>query len=282
MNPEKQIQKTKMRSFSANQSDHETNPGSDAASSEGKERYPVIELNHVSKSFNGRRILNNVSLCVSQGDFVAIEGPSGAGKTTLLNCMGLLDRADEGDLIIMGCKNPGLFTPVSRRLLREEIGWIVQNYALIEDKTVYFNLKYALSAGTRRNSRQRIAKALRFVGLEGFENAKVYTLSGGEQQRVAIARLLVKNCRIILADEPTGSLDPKNRDLVLSLLKKLQEAGKTIVVVSHDPVLLAFADRSVRIEDHQLIEMRPAGIAEKNNPLNKPENQIGAGGKICA
>lgn len=230
-----------------------------------EKRNPVIELKSITKAFKNKIILDHINLSVYPGDFVAIEGRSGAGKTTLLNCMGLLDLPDEGDLLIFGRKNPGLFTMKSRKLLRSEIGWIVQNFALIEDKSVYFNLKFSLPGSERRDCRQRISQALRFVGLEGFENTKVYTLSGGEQQRVAIARLLVKNCSIILADEPTGSLDPENRDLVLQLLKQLQQSGKTIVVVSHDPVLLSFADRSVKIENHHLVEETNRCAAMKGN-----------------
>lgn len=224
----------------------------------GENEEMILEAANLKKSFKNKTVFEHVNLQIRRGELVAIEGKSGAGKTTLLNCLGLLDHPDEGTIRIFGCENPGNFTRKARHLLKTKIGWMVQNFALIEDKSVYFNLKIAVPPKKKAMSRKIIADALAFVGLEGFEKKKVYTLSGGEQQRTAIARLLIKDCELIFADEPTGSLDGENRDQVMDLLRRLQQDGKTILVVSHDPHLIDFADRSVRIEDHHLESISPS------------------------
>ena len=172
----------------------------------------------------------------------------GSGKSTILNIIGLLDKATSGDVILFGQKNIRPFSMKAEQMLKNKIGYLFQNFALIENETVVNNLKLALE-NVRGNKKEKISEALKEVGLEGYENKKIFKCSGGEQQRVAIARLLLKPCELILADEPTGSLDIKNREIVVKLLKNMQELGKTIIVVSHDPFFEEIADNVIDLND---------------------------------
>jgi putative ABC transport system ATP-binding protein len=135
-------------------------------------------------------------------------------------------------------------------LLRHKIGYLFQNFALIDNQTVKENLLVAL-AYRKGDKNRMIAKALENVGLAGFEKKKVYQCSGGEQQRIAVARLLLKPCELVLADEPTGSLDEGNKRTIFSLLRLLQESGKTIIVVSHDPEVIDLCHEKISLEDYK-------------------------------
>lgn len=209
----------------------------------------IISLNNISKNFGDKIIFNNFNLNIENGEFVTIMGASGSGKSTLLNMIGLLEKQNSGDIIIKKSLNPNLNSREGILLLRNDISYLFQNYGLIESKTVYYNLKIATRFlnYNKNTEKEKIRTALSKVGLENIETKKVYTLSGGEQQRVALAKILLKSSTIILADEPTGSLDYKNRDIVLNLLKKLNDTGKTIVVVTHDPNVEKFATRKIQI-----------------------------------
>jgi putative ABC transport system ATP-binding protein len=209
----------------------------------------VIELNSISKKYGSKKILDQFTLKIVENEILAITGPSGHGKTTILNIIGLLENYDDGELVIDGQKNIKVNSAKATIALREKIGYLFQNFALVDDETVYYNLNLALRYVQKRKKEKNelILKTLKDVGLEGFEKQKVYALSGGEQQRVAIARIILKPCKVILADEPTGSLDEENRDLVLDLLKKLNNMGKTIVLVTHDKFVANWCDRIVNI-----------------------------------
>ena len=207
----------------------------------------AIYVENINKSFGDCTIFKDYSLSVEDGEFVLIKGQSGCGKSTLLNMIGLLMSPDSGAIHIGDHVRVKPYTEKSRKVLAEEIGWLCQNYALIDDKTVKANLLMVLHGLSAKEQDQRIEKALDKVGLSGFEKRIVSTLSGGEQQRVALARLLLKPARIILADEPTGNLDPENKKAVMRLLQTLQKQGKTIVVVSHDENLDDFADRIIHL-----------------------------------
>lgn len=209
----------------------------------------VIELNNITKKYGSKKLFDNFSLKINKNELVALTGPSGKGKTTILNMIGLLETFDEGELLIDGQKNIKVNSSKATKILREKIGYLFQNCALVDDETVYYNLDLALKyvKNNRKEKNELIKKALNDVGLEGFERRKIYELSGGEQQRVAIARIILKPCKVILADEPTGSLDEKNRDLVLELLKKLNNNGKTIVLVTHDEFVANQCDRIINI-----------------------------------
>lgn len=208
----------------------------------------IVELENVSKSYGDKNVLNNLSFKIEEGTFNVIMGASGSGKSTILNIIGLLDKATSGDVILFEQKNIRPFSMKAEQMLKNKIGYLFQNFALIENETVANNLKLALE-NVRGNKKEKISKALKEVGLEGYENKKIFKCSGGEQQRVAIARLLLKPCELILADEPTGSLDIKNREIVVKLLKNMQEQGKTIIIVSHDSFFEAIADNVIDLSN---------------------------------
>ncbi|PFJ30948.1 bacteriocin ABC transporter ATP-binding protein [Bacillus cereus] len=192
-----------------------------------------IKLDHITKKFGEKYIFQNFSLDIYKNEFIGIMGKSGAGKSTLLNIIGLLDEPDEGTVMIEGYDNPYKH---KNFFFRNKLGYIFQNFALMDNETVGKNLEVALKFQkvTKEEKKDLMKNVLEQVGLSCSLKTKVYTLSGGEQQRLAIARVLLKKCNIILADEPTGSLDKENRDQVINLLKKLHNEGKTIIIVTHD------------------------------------------------
>jgi len=211
---------------------------------------PVCELDEVSKSYSGRRIIESMSMTVLEGEMVAITGRSGSGKTTLLNILGLLESADSGTVRLFGQTSPGIRSRKANRILRNRLAYLFQNYALIDNETVDYNLRIAqtyLSASTSQRRQQR-AETLRQVGLPAAGPRKIYELSGGEQQRVAIARILLKPCDLVLADEPTGSLDAANRTAILDMLRDLNKSGKAIVVVTHDEEVAAACHRVIDLD----------------------------------
>ncbi|MDR0500578.1 MAG: ABC transporter ATP-binding protein [Coriobacteriales bacterium] len=206
-------------------------------------------MQDVSKSYGKRTVLQGFSLNVNAGEMVALCGASGCGKSTLLNILGLLERLDLGSYALFGKSNikPGSMS--ATRCIRENISYLFQNYALVDNMTVKENLLFALRyvAASGKDKLAAICESLAQVGLDGCLNARVCELSGGEQLRVALARCIIKPGGLILADEPTGSLDSGNRDNVMQLLKGLNRQGKTIVMVTHDPAAAAFCDRVIQI-----------------------------------
>lgn len=210
----------------------------------------VIELKGISKSFKSHVVIDNFSMSVKEGEIVAITGSSGSGKSTLLNIIGLLEDFDDGEYRLFGEENIKCGSINASKMLREKIGYLFQNFALIDDATVRYNLMLALDrVKINKNEKNKlIENALKQVGLNDFCDRIIYTLSGGEQQRVAIARLLLKKPAIILADEPTGSLDRFNRDMILDMLRNLNDKFKsTIIVVTHDREVAQFCDRIIEI-----------------------------------
>lgn len=207
----------------------------------------VIEIINMNKSYQDNIIFDKFNFEVEENTFNVVMGVSGSGKSTLLNIIGLLDKADSGDVILFGEKNIKPFSRKAEKMLREKIGYLFQNFALVENETVEYNLQLALD-NIKGDKKEKIKDVLKEVELEGYENKKIYKCSGGEQQRVAIARLLLKQCDLVLADEPTGSLDERNREIVIKLLKRMQSRGKTIVVVSHDPIFKDIADQIVYLD----------------------------------
>ncbi len=201
----------------------------------------ILHIENLNKFFGDHHVIKNMSLEVNQGSFVVLTGPSGSGKSTFLNIVGLLDKHDSGTITYFGVNNPKPFSKEATKLLQTKIGYLFQNFALIESKTVEQNLMIALEFVKGINKKERIAEVLEYVDLKGFEKKKISQCSGGEQQRVAVARLMLKPCELILCDEPTGSLDYENRQNIITLLKKLQADGKTILIVSHDPEVIEVA-----------------------------------------
>lgn len=219
----------------------------------------IIRLKNIDKSFGSLKILRNLSLDIHKNQMTVIYGPSGCGKSTLLNLIGLLDTADKGDLYMFDKQVPKPFSKQAQKLLSESIGYLFQNFALIEHKSVEYNLALAIPKSKAEFRASTISKALEDVGLKGFENKKVFQCSGGEQQRIAIARLLIKPCELVLCDEPTGSLDDDNKKAVMELLEKLKQKGKTLIIVSHDKDMIARANRSIN-----LLEINQVLITKKN------------------
>ncbi len=202
----------------------------------------MIEIKNLHKSFGEEKIFDDFSLTISQGEFVTVAGASGTGKTTLLNIIGALENYDEGEVLFKGKR---IKTSKEKRLFwLNEVGFLFQNFALIENKTVKENLEIIKPSAMSDVS---IDEALNKVGLLNKKDKKVFTLSGGEQQRIAIARLFLKKCNLILADEPTGSLDRKNADIVMELIRDLNKQGKTVVLVTHDERIINSAERVIRL-----------------------------------
>ena len=211
----------------------------------------IIELKNINKKYGSRELFQNLDFSIKKGEMVAITGASGSGKSTLLNIMGLIDKPDSGEVLICGNKNPYDKEKIKLNLFRNNIGYLFQNYALVDNYTVSKNLDIALEyvKVTDKDKKKLKEEALDKVGLLDKLNNKVFELSGGEQQRVALARLMLKKNDIILADEPTGSLDENNKNIILKLLKQLNNEGKTIVVVTHDKVVAYICHREINIKE---------------------------------
>lgn len=207
-----------------------------------------IIVDNVSKSFNGRSLFSELSFQVAAGEMTALTGPSGSGKSTLLNCIGLLEPLDKGKIFV-GRKevlrmNPG----ARRRFRRDTLGYMFQNYALIENATINHNLEIALAAkGRSAISNADFESALKRVGLAGRGKEPVYTLSGGEQQRVALARLIVKKPSIILADEPTGALDSANSEMVLAELDRIAHEGAAVILATHSDQVINACNQAISL-----------------------------------
>ncbi|MFJ7337087.1 ABC transporter ATP-binding protein [Streptomyces sp. NPDC101110] len=196
----------------------------------------VIEVEDLSKSFESRVLWSGVNLTVGQGEMLALVGPSGSGKSTLLNCLGLLDRPTTGAIRYQGDDITRFGRGRTRRFRRDTLGYLFQHYALIENATVQENLEVAVRPRRERPDGEApgIAEALDRVGLAGRGKERIHRLSGGEQQRVALARLLVQRPALVLADEPTGALDDVNTTAVIDLLRELSRAGCAVVLATHD------------------------------------------------
>lgn len=200
----------------------------------------MITIDNISKKYKTKFIFKNLSLSINDGEMIAITGESGVGKTTFLNCLGQLESIDQGKILIDG---EMITRKNQRKFFRETAGFLFQNFALIDNETVKNNL-----AMVSKNE-EKVISALKDFSIEKLLNSKIYQLSGGEQQRVALVRLILKNPSIIFADEPTASLDEKNSLIVFEALKKLNNQGKTIIVVTHDMNLASKFNRLVKFDD---------------------------------
>ncbi|GGG39015.1 putative ABC transport system ATP-binding protein [Lactobacillus apis] len=196
----------------------------------------MIELKNITKKFENKTVFANFNLQIDRNEMVAIIGPSGSGKSTLLNILGLIDKVDDGDYQFEQYTNIKPNSRLAQKIIREKISYLFQNFALIEEDTVLQNLLLALKyvKQSKKEKTEIITAALQKVGLSEYLNSKIYELSGGQQQRIAVARAIIKPSELVLADEPTGSLDSKNRDEIIKLLLELNAAGKTVIVVTHD------------------------------------------------
>ncbi|MEU2772726.1 ABC transporter ATP-binding protein [Streptomyces sp. NPDC007162] len=196
----------------------------------------VIEVENLSKAFESRVLWRGVGFTVGRGEMLALVGPSGSGKSTLLNCLGLLDRPTSGAIRYQGEDITRFGRGETRRFRRDSLGYLFQHYALIENATVEENLEVAVAPRRRApdSGGPGIAEALDRVGLAGRGKERIHHLSGGEQQRVALARLIVQKPALVLADEPTGALDDANTAVVVDILRELSGAGCAVVLATHD------------------------------------------------
>ena len=209
----------------------------------------MIVLKNVCKQYEEHIIFRNLNMEISDGELIALTGSSGSGKTTLLNMIGAIEPVTSGEILVDGKDIQKRRN--QREYYRDKIGFLFQNFALVESKTVAENMNIIRK---KARSSVTIEQALEYVGLTDKLNQKVYKLSGGEQQRIALARLLVKKCDIVLADEPTGSLDGNNAEVVIELLKKINEMGKTVIIVTHDMKIAEKCTRNIEISNMSIIK----------------------------
>lgn len=237
----------------------------------------MLKMTNVSRIYRSETIqtyaLRDFSLHVTPGEFVAVTGPSGSGKSTFLNVAGMLDSFDEGDYVLDGSSVKGMSDNELSRMRNEKIGFIFQNYNLIPDYSIYDNVEMPLRyRGLKTAERkQRVEEALQKVGLAARLDYLPSQLSGGQQQRVAIARALAGDPKILLADEPTGNLDSLMARQVMELLHQLNQAGTTIIMVTHDPDQAREVSRNVQIIDGQITDSSiyaPINEAEEKEAVN--------------
>lgn len=203
-----------------------------------------IVISNLNKSFGKQDIFRNFNLHIKEKEFVVIYGISGKGKSTLLNLIGTYDNDYDG--IISYLDNNKEIKDIME-LRNKYLNIIFQNYALLESETVKYNLNLALLDKRKNNREKRIDDVLKEVNLLAKKNEKIYSLSGGEKQRIAIARCLLRDSQIILADEPTGNLDEENSKKIIDLLVRQNQNGKTIIVVTHDPIFIKYGTRLVKL-----------------------------------
>ena len=208
----------------------------------------MIELQHIWKQFGSRIIFSDLSLNFQSGMVYALIGDSGCGKTTLLNMLAKLETFDKGEIIYKG---KSLTSLKNEEFYRNELGYLFQNFGLLESQTIRENLELGL-IGKKKNKKQEkerlLLQALQAVRLDYLSlNQKIYELSGGEAQRVALAKIILKDPPLILADEPTASLDPKNSKEIMEILLELRNANRTIIIATHNPSIWKMADQVIRL-----------------------------------
>lgn len=223
----------------------------------------IIKLDNINKFFgskdNKQQILKGISLEIEKGEMIAIMGPSGSGKSTMLNVLGLLDSNYSGEYLLDDMKVSSLKNNELAQTRNKKIGFVFQNFNLIKELSARENVKMSLNfSNIYKNRKEKINKkdmnkkadeALEMVGLKSHTDKKPNQLSGGQQQRVAIARALINDPDIILADEPTGALDSKTGDEIMKLFLRLNQAGKTVIIVTHDEKVAKKCQRIIYIKD---------------------------------
>lgn len=220
----------------------------------------LIEIRDMCKIYNPGenevRALDNVSLTINRGEFVAIIGQSGSGKSTLMNMLGCLDVPTSGTYVLDGKDVSTLTDDEQSDIRNKEIGFIFQGFNLIANLTAIENVELPLIyRGVGQKERRELAlKALKIVGLENRGTHRPAEMSGGQQQRVAIARAIAQAPPIILADEPTGNLDSGSTKEIMDILRRLHEEGRTVILITHDNEIAASAKRNIRIRDGKIVE----------------------------
>ena len=234
----------------------------------------MIELQSITKSYTpaGRppvHALRDVSLRIERGDFVAIVGSSGSGKSTLMSILGLLDRPTGGRYLFNGHDVAGFSVEQQARFRNVRVGFVFQAFHLLPRTTALGNVELPLLYSERNDVEGRGRKALEAVGLADRIHHTPSELSGGQQQRVAMARALVNDPDLLLADEPTGNLDARAALEIMSILRRLNQAGRTIILVTHDMGMAEHARRIARIEDGQIVEEAYAALGNRSALLEE-------------
>lgn len=216
----------------------------------------MIDIKNITKSFGNLQVLKDINLHINKGEVVSIVGPSGAGKTTLLQIIGTLDKPDSGTICLDGIDVNKLSTRKLSDFRNQHIGFVFQFHQLLPEFTALENIMIPAYIAGKSNSeaKQRALELLEFMGLSDRANHKPAELSGGEKQRVAVARALVNKPAVILADEPSGSLDSKNKAELHQLFFDLRDKfGQTFVIVTHDECLAAITDRTIHMKDGEIL-----------------------------
>ncbi len=201
------------------------------------------------------RALEHVDLNIEQGEFIGVIGTSGSGKTTLLNILGAMARPSSGEYFFRDINVTKLDRNRLNQFRKEHISFVFQHFELMEHYTVFENVEMPLLARNERRCKEKVMKYLELLHIEDLSRRKPGSLSGGQKQRCALARALVTETELILADEPTGALDVKTTREILNLFEQIHETGKTIVLITHDPDVAEHCDRLIQIEDGHLREI---------------------------
>ena len=226
----------------------------------------MIDIKNITKSFGSLQVLKGIDLHINKGEVVSIVGPSGAGKTTLLQIIGTLDHPDTGSVVVDGIDTTTLSSKHLADFRNRHLGFVFQFHQLLPEFTAIENIMIpAYIAGTSQSkAKQRAKELLEFMGLADRATHKPNELSGGEKQRVAVARALVNNPAVILADEPSGSLDTKNKEELHQLFFYLRDQfGQTFVVVTHDEGLASITDRTIHLKDGLILPTENIEITEE-------------------
>ncbi len=201
----------------------------------------MIDVNNLKVAFGEKIVLDNININIEKGDFVIVTGESGCGKTTLLNCLMLLENYSGGDIIYNGKSYGEMSNREKVKTLKIDFGIVFQDFGLIEDMSVYSNLAFV------KKNKSRVMEKLEEFNLDIDLNTKVSVLSGGEKQRLALVRVALKRCKIVFCDEPTGNLDDENTYIVMNYLKKMNESGQTIIMVTHDKRLKKYGNNIIEL-----------------------------------